>query len=42
MKVSLLQMKDLGVSVKREGVTADFEIAVNIITLSFYLDYTSL
>lgn len=42
MKVSLSQMKDLGGSVKREGVTVDFEISVNIITLSFYLDYTLL
>ena len=42
MKVGPSQMKYLGVSVKREGVTVDFEISVNIITLSFYLDYTLL
>ena len=35
-------MIHLGVSIKREGVTVDFEISVNIITLSFYLDYTLL
>ena len=42
MKVGPSQIEDLGVLIKREGVTVDFEISVNIITLSFYLDYTLL